>query len=83
MGFLNMIWGHMVVESMKPCSADSLVNQLYTGLTYTSNPFQIKEPTFYFDINAVQQAVDHFKDSNVEVGVVNKDGWTVITAKIN
>ncbi|MDC4768674.1 hypothetical protein OHV90_17390 [Acinetobacter baumannii] len=73
----------MVVESMKPCSADSLVNQLYTGLTYISNPFQIKEPTFYFDGNAVQQAVAHFKDSNVEVGVVNKDGWTVITAKIN
>ncbi|MBU3081225.1 hypothetical protein [Acinetobacter baumannii] len=73
----------MVVESFKPCSADSLVNQLNTGLTYISNPFQITEPTRHFDRKAVEQAVAHFKDSNVEVGVLNKGGWTVITAKIN
>ncbi|HFX6333849.1 hypothetical protein [Acinetobacter nosocomialis] len=73
----------MAVESFKPCSADSLVNQLNTGLVYLSNPFQITEPTRHFDKNAVQQTVAHFKDSNVEIGVVDKDGWTVITAQIN
>jgi hypothetical protein len=73
----------MVVESFKPCSADSLVSQLNTGLTYISNPFQITEPTRHFDGNAVERAIAYFKDSNVEVGVVDKDGWTVITAKIN
>lgn len=72
----------MLVESFKPFSADSLLNQLYTGLTYVSNPFQIEEPTKQFENQALDIAVTHFKDSNIEVRVSVRDGFTTITANI-
>lgn len=73
----------MVVESFTLWSADTVVNQLHTGLAYISNPFQIKEPTKDFQCGAINQVVSYFKNTYVEVGVFVKDGFTIITANMN
>ena len=71
----------MVVESFKLWTPDEVINQINTGLAFVSNPFQIKEPSKHFAIGAVDQAVQNFKSSSIDIEVREDDGYTIITAK--
>ncbi|ENX48262.1 hypothetical protein F886_00063 [Acinetobacter sp. NIPH 542] len=73
----------MQVETFVPFTTEELVNQINTGLTYISNPFELKDYSKSYTQNAIPEAIEHFKKNGVVLDVSEVDGEVLIVCTKN
>ena len=59
-----------------------LEQQIKVGIFEVSNPFNFEVQTRYLEVGALEYIKGHFKDSNVEITIVNEKGRTKFRAKL-
>jgi hypothetical protein len=58
-----------------------LEQQIKVGIFEVSNPFNFEVQTRYLEVGALEYIKGHFKDSNVEITIVNEKGRTKFRAE--
>lgn len=70
----------MKVETFKPFTAEELINQLNTGITYISRSFSVEEPTKDIVCGAIDSVLSFFKGSDIKITVKELNGYTTLSA---
>ncbi|MBK5648175.1 MAG: hypothetical protein I4N51_14740 [Acinetobacter sp.] len=68
------------MSEFKSFEASEVINQINTGISHIGSPFIITEPTKDFTKGAIDLVKKHFKDTDVDIDVVDQNGETTITA---